>query len=262
MHERLDDFREKLRELAEGRDDGPPLEPPSPGWTMRRTGLRDPGLRPGGLPDSVVDEVLELRRRTAARRAAEAGVAEARSALERGRAPDLRHIETAVESVIDLRREHGGRQARPGGAASTPEAMTPSPALDLSPISDPGFAHVRLGKLRWVVWAVVVLPVLVQFGLRAYAGRRTVADALWILLAFPAGLALLWIVNYLVDCFCGQIGLTVFDLPPEPPSARDLLGPKPEPPGFEVLPPLAKSLERTKDAKRPRGEEGGEPWTN
>jgi len=261
MHERLDGVREKLREIAEGRVDGPPLEPPSPGWTMRRMGLRDPGVRPGSPPDSVVDEVMELRRRTAAR-AAEAGVPEARSALERGRAPDLRHIETAVESVIDLRHQHGGRQARPGGAASTPDAMTPLPALDLSPISDRGFANVRLGRLRWVVWAVVVLTVVVRFGSRAYAGRRTVADALWILLAFPAGLAVLWIGNYLVDCLFGQIGLTVFDLPPEPPSARDLLGTKPEPPGFEVLPPLAKSLERTRGAKRPRGEEGGEPWKN
>lgn len=80
------------------------------------------------------------------------------------------------------------------------------------------------------------------------------------------GGAMLWIVLRGVDGLLDFLGLTVFEPPKRLiPFER---GPRPEPPGFEVLPPLATPVERPEAADvaatRPPSSdsEGGEPWTN
>jgi hypothetical protein len=89
---------------------------------------------------------------------------------------------------------------------------------------------------------------------------------MYLVVGLIIGGALLWMVARGVDGVLDFLGLTVF----EPPKGLNPFerGPRPDPPGFPVLPPLATPVERravtaaVPEAARPADSEGGEPWTN
>ena len=72
--------------------------------------------------------------------------------------------------------------------------------------------------------------------------------------------AMLWMVSRGIDGLLDFFGLTVFE-PPKGLSPFER-GPRPEPPGFPVLPPLAKSVGRPQEAQGPTDTAGGDAWKN
>jgi len=83
---------------------------------------------------------------------------------------------------------------------------------------------------------------------------------MYYLVGLIIGGAMVWMVSRGIDGLLDFFGLTVFD-PPKGLSPFER-GPRPDPPGFPVLPPLAKSVGRPEEPARSPDPAEGDRWTN
>jgi hypothetical protein len=84
---------------------------------------------------------------------------------------------------------------------------------------------------------------------------------MYFLVGLIIGVAMLWVVMRGIDGLLDFFGLTVFD-PPRGLSPFER-GPRPNPPGFPVLPPLAKAVGRPPlDVDDASDADEGDRWKN
>jgi len=83
---------------------------------------------------------------------------------------------------------------------------------------------------------------------------------MYYLVGLIIGGAMVWMVSRGIDGLLDFFGLTVFD-PPKGLSPFER-GPRPDPPGFPVLPPLAKPVGRSQEVPESPEPAEGEQWKN